>query len=178
MVTTLTKAAKKRGMTSKLFNKLGFVFCNLAASQAAYTCIIHSNRWLQENVDVNISAFFIETAIPCVPLRFARFHVSDLNKFNGSLVATSFDTALVVQQMTKCKRFFYIQDFEWTRNYFKYTKQDVDSIMMDESLVKIARCKDHHDLLLSQGIKMAKTWVEDFDIKKILEITNAKTNKG
>ncbi len=170
---SLVKIAKAVGYNEETgFSKLGFALSDLYAAQIPYLCIVQSNYWLRNNLGMNISIFYEDNSPPCLPLEFARFHIRDTVGFDGDLVSTSFKTALSTKLATRSNRYYYINDMEWLRGNFPFSKEEFQSIMLDDSIVKFTRCQDYLDLMTKQGLKINPTIVKDFDIDKILEIVH------
>ncbi len=174
----LIRTAKKVGYSEDTgFAKLGFVFSDLYASQMPYLCIFNSNRWLSNNLGLNISIFYEDNSPPCIKPEFARFHISSSVGFDGDLIATSFKTALSAKVSSRSRRYYYINDMEWLRGNFAHSKEEFKSIMLDDSIVKFTRCQDYLDTMTGQGINISPVVVPDFDIDRILEIVNVNKNK-
>lgn len=152
------------------FKQIGFILDSLAAAQIPYLLIKNANDFLDKRFDININIFFEDNFIPCLEPKFARFHIKDAFIFDGVLIATSLSTVLTIKNFTRSKRFFYINDLE---NLRKTTSQnDWDNILKDKDIVKFTRCEDYRNELVSQGYDIHPIIVENFDIEKILEVTN------
>jgi hypothetical protein len=164
---------EKTGFTvDKGFNQIAFVLDNLSAGQIPYCCIYNCNAWLYNNFGLNFSIFYTENSSPCVKPKFARFHVRDTVYFTGTLIATSLSTALAIKNATRAKRYFYVNDPEWLRSHKQITKEDFESIMFDDKIIKFCRSNDYKTQLEILGIKVLPNIVEDFNVSKILEIVN------
>jgi hypothetical protein len=152
--------------------KLGFVLDELAPGHLSYVCITECNNWLNKNVGTNISLFYEDITLTCVPVNFARFHVRDSCFFDSNLICTSFRNLISTEHASTAKRFYYINDLEWTRSWFRYTKDQVQKFLNDDSIIKFTRCQDYYDNLKSNGYNIHKKIVKDFDIQSIMEIIN------
>jgi hypothetical protein len=157
---------------SKSFTKIGFAFDNLGPSQSTYLSIVSSNKWLSKNFDTNISIFFQNQEMPCMPISFARFHIKDCVHFDGNLIASSFDTLQSISKATKSKLYYYIQDVEWERGWFKHSKDDIDNSLRNNSIIKLFRSQDLYDYINNDSFNLPRLIVEDYDINSILEIIN------
>jgi hypothetical protein len=170
----IIKEARRTGFDLETgFKKIGFVLKDVSAGQLPYTCIQSCNSWLDNNFGTNISLFCYDHTTSCVNTKFARFHVKEIDHFVGDLIATSIDSALLIKNNTRAKRYYYINDFDWTRPNFTLPIEYVDKIFNDNDIVKFCRSRDHRDRLIKEGYKILYTIVEDFDIKTILEITKS-----
>ncbi len=146
--------------------KVAFVLDNLAANQIAYSLIYNSNQFLEKNADVNISIFFVDNMLPCVLPKFARFNITELSSFDGTLIATSFKTALLVKNATRSKRYWYVSDMEWTKgNFTSFDK--LNDLFCDQSIVKISRSKD-----FVQNIPPIKDIqvIEDYNVEELTKL--------
>jgi hypothetical protein len=170
---TFLKQAKKNGFSlDDGFRMVGFVLDNLSASQIAHLCVENTNKWLESNFGTNFSVFYEENSMPCIQPCFARFHAKDAMAFYGHLIATSFSTAFSIKDATRSKRYYYINDLEWTRPWFRHNQDDIDKVLNNDEIVKFTRSNDHYKYLTDMGINVIPNIVEDFDINKILEIIN------
>lgn len=166
------KETKKSGYNLNTgFNKIGFVLKDLSAGQIPYICINECNKWLDNNFGTNLTIFCYDHAIPCVPMKFAKYHVKELDFFVGDLIATSIDSTLLINNNTRAKRYYYINDFDWTRPSCNLSKENISKVLYNNNIIKFCRCKDHRDKLKKDGINILDIIVEDFNIKTILEIT-------
>ncbi len=174
----LEKEYRKYGYTKEQgFLQLAFVLPNLSSSQASYLCINVCNNIVEKTAALNLSLFFCENSPPCVPIKIARFHLRDACIYTGHLIAIDQETLNAISNFTRAKRYFYIQDLTWLTDSRFYKKETMD-LMKDDSIIKIAKCKDHKDYLLNKGYNIHPIIVEDFDIDAILSIvTNKKDNK-
>jgi hypothetical protein len=154
------------------FKKVGFAIDSLAAGQISFTCVENTNKWLASNFGVNFSIFYEQNALPCVSPQFARFHIRDAIGFEGDLIATSYNTLKSIKGATRSKRYYYINDIEWWRPWFKDSINEIKALSQDDSIVKFCRSQDHRDRLLDMGFEVSPIIVEDFNIDKILEIIN------
>lgn len=167
----LLKQAKANGYTKENgFKQVGIVLNDLTGSQVAYLAIARSNKWLKDNLGANISVFYEDAGYPCITPEFARFNIRDTVFFTGDLICTSFKNVLATKNAACSKRYYYINDLEWTRSWFQFNKQQFEEVMLDDNIVKFTRCKDYYNLLTKNGIKVHPTIVQDFDIDQIMEV--------
>lgn len=152
------------------FQQLGFVVDDLGASQVSYLLIKNTNDFLEKRHDVNINLFFEDNFIPCLEPKFARFNTYDAFVFDGTLIATSLNTALTIKNFTRAKRFFYINDLEYLRK--NVDQNEWKDILCDNNIVKFTRCDDYRTYLILQGYNIHPIVVEDFNLDKILEVIN------
>jgi hypothetical protein len=155
-----------------MVNNIGFILDDIGACQSAYLCIKNSNKFLKENIDTCISIFYSENILPCMNPRFARYHISDCTNFEGHLIATSIQSALICKEVSKSKKYYYINDLEWIRPHFDKNKEELNSILYDNSVIKFTRCEDYKKELKNNGVNVNDKIVKDFDISTILEIIN------
>lgn len=147
-------------------NKLAFALTELGSGQIPYICISESNQFLNKKTDLDIVIFYEESAVPCVALDFARFHVRDSCYFKGNLICTSLSTIKSTEKAFCAKRFFYINDIiEQIKN-----KEEFDLVMKNKDIVKFTRCGDYYDYLTKLRYELSDIIVKDFDINTILQL--------
>lgn len=157
--------------------KLGFVIEDLSNGQIPYFCINNANVFLNQSIGIDISIFYENNAFPCVFPRFARYHVTEIVGFTGKLIGTSFKSMLSSLSGHRCDKFFYINELEWEKLNFPYSKEDFQRVMFNDKIVKFTRCKDYFERLTKCGVSVSPIIVEDFNIGKILEVINASSDK-
>lgn len=152
---------------------LAFVLEDLSASQTAYSLVYNTNKWLQDNIDVCISIFYMNNYMPCIQPRFARFHTADIATFDGTLIATSFKTAMQLKKATRASRYYYITDLEWLRQWFDFSADQ--TVMTSKDIGKVVRSPDFLNNQFLRDDKNIKV-IEDYDISKFVELANESTN--
>ncbi len=166
------KKCEKSGFSLKDgFTKIGFIFNDFTATQAAYTFITNTNHWLKENFGSSICAFYEENSYPCVPILFPRFGTSEISSFQGHIISTSFETTKTLLGANRAKKYYYIDDIEYIRPWFK-DKSLFDKILNDNNIIKLFRAEDHYNKFVEDGYKIQKRIVVDYDINTILKVIN------
>lgn len=152
------------------FKSVGVVLDNVGSSQLSYLAVTKCNEAVEKNPCNNIALFISSLSVPCVQVKVPRFYTKDATTFDGWLIAPSFEALVAVENCTRAKKCYYVNDIEWSRSWFKY-HDAVDRVMSDKSIIKVFRSKDHR-------LFVEKTWprlsdapvVNDFDILSFLEI--------
>jgi len=139
---------------------LGFVLEDLLPTQTAYCLTYNINRYLKSHPETDICMFLIDNVPPCIQPRFARYHLKDAFGFDGSLVATSLKTAESIKDFTRASRYYYITDL---KDVFQQGLENTQYIF---------RSKDYP---VNTGRDFPV--VEDYNIEKILELTNGRNSK-
>lgn len=158
-------------MQNKFYN-LGFAFDSIGRSQSALLCVANANKLLSQDYKISISAFYEQNDMPCVNMNFCRYYTSCAQSFPGDLFSCSFNVMQAVSMYSLPKHYYYIQDIEYERPWIQKTAKlsAFNSIMQDEGIVKIFRSEDHYKKFYSDGYKVDKLLVKDFDIQQLLEI--------
>lgn len=155
--------AKKGG-----FFQLGFIVDSLAPSQISYLMTQNANDIHKETPVVNVSCFFSNHQRPCMEYRFAIFNAVDITGFVGTLVATSFDTAKLLNNGFRSKKMWYINDISFLE---EQKKEDYDKILNDPEIVKFCRSRDHADKLIEIGFNIYPNIIQDFNIMQIIDLS-------
>ena len=100
---------------------------------------------------------------------------SEVWNFGGVLISTDINTTLTLK---KCfapkKKIFYVWDLEWMRNRMGQTKsfEVLIQAFSDEKIELVARSKDHAKAIENLSNRKVKNIVENFNIEKLMRITN------
>lgn len=146
--------------------RLGFVFKDLSARQEYVYFAQQSNELTKVCPSVSISCFFLENSSHIIPFKGAAFHVSDAWHNEGNLVATSFETLYSIKNCTNSNIILYLNDIEYERAWFKYTKENIKELLKIPSKI-IFRSKGHYDKLLSDNVLEP---VEDLYISNVIDL--------
>lgn len=149
--------------------RIGFCFEFLDASQGFYNCARNINKYISRNNDVDFSIWFEEITVPCLNANCGKFYLSDISQYIGNIIMPSAYCYKYAKFAPMSRLFYYIQDIEEERNYFKDHKLFYD-MMKDDSIVKFARSRDIKKRYLDMGFKISDDFVEDYDIDKIIKI--------
>lgn len=170
---SFSNQARRNGFSATNgFTQVGFVVPSIDANQVAFTCITNCNRWLVNNFGMSFSVFYDKEYAPCIDPLFPRFHLADALGFEGHLIATSMSAALNIKTATKSRRYYYIYDLEWLRRGYTFSKEQTESILANDEIIKFARAKDHVEEIKKAGCTKLHGVVEDFNIEQIMEIIN------
>ena len=152
--------------------KLGVLVKDLLLSQVNYQFITQANRFYspKHTGEIDIIAFYNSLSMHCAQLFFSCMNIKEAWSYDGTIIATSINTAkkLIAFPSSK-KKIFYVYDLEWItdNNYQKFA-----DIYQNKGLTLIARSESHAKILEQcWGTKITDV-VEDFNIRKIMSLTN------
>jgi hypothetical protein len=147
---------------------LAFVIEDLAANQLAYSLIYNANQWLESNLDGTVSIFYMDNLIPCILPKFPRYQATDIIPFDGTLVATSFKTANLIKKATRARRYYYLNDLEWKRNWTDCTIDKILDIVDNNDIGLIGRSESHISEIPipKKGFRI----IEDYDVTQFMEL--------
>ena len=152
-------------------NQIGFLIEDTSASQLSFNLVKNINNYIKDNDD-DFVVFFKNCTSNILTPNFALMSVNEIWSFKGSLFATTVSTALSMQKCFAPKnKMFYVWDLEWTRE----SGRDFEFIIQaftDENTKLIARSKEHAKAIENYCNRKVKHIVNDFNIEKIVRITN------
>ncbi len=152
--------------------KIGVALDSLGPTQLNYFLIANTNRLMAERCDVDLIAFYMTLARPCLPMNFASMQLVEAYGFDGTIIATSLLTADKILKFPGPKRkLFYVWDLEWLRINDK-SYSTLRSIYANQKLAIIARSQEHKRVLEEcWNINVAHV-VDDFNIEAICQLKN------
>ena len=152
-------------------NQIGFLIEDTSASQLSFNLVKNINNYIEDNGG-DFVVFFEDSTSNVLTPNFALMSVNEIWSFKGSLFATTVSTALSMQKCFAPKnKMFYVWDLEWTRE----NGRDFEFIIQaftDENTKLIARSKEHAKAIENYCNRKVKHIVNDFNIEKIVRITN------
>lgn len=94
-------------------NKIGLYFSDLINSQAIYEGISSANNMLDIR-KFDFYLFYNNIGLPPVEPLFGTFHIDAAHNFNGTIIATTVQDAILISKLASPKRkIFYAYDLEW-----------------------------------------------------------------
>jgi hypothetical protein len=151
--------------------QIGFIVEDLTSSQLSFNLIKNLNDFLEDS-DVDCVVFFENAGSPVVNPNFSIMSINEIWNFDGDLVATSMSTALRLSKtFSPNKKFYYVWDLEWLRRHGKTFEYNVQAFRQNNCQL-ISRSLEHSKAIENYCNKPVKYIVEDFNIKKIMEIIN------
>ena len=152
-------------------NQIGFLVEDTTSSQLSFNLIKNINSYIEDRND-DFVVFSENCTSAVLTPNFALMSMNEIWSFGGSLFATSVSTALSMQKCFAPKnKLFYVWDLEWTRENgkdFEFTVQ----AFIDKDTKLIARSKEHAKAIENYCNREVKYIVNDFNIEKIVRITN------
>lgn len=143
-------------------SRVGIILNNLTSSQIAYFAIKEANLY----TDLDISIFYENMALPFIDLKVPMMSVSELWSYNGTVIATSIDTAIMLNKIiSNINRVFYVNDIEWIRDKtnFLYNVQ-----AFDKDIKVFARSNEHAKIIEAYGNVRVVDILPIFNLKKIM----------
>lgn len=92
---------------------ISFAVSDLGASQLNSHLIPQINQKNDEGV--NVSVFYENLALPCLPTRFASSLMQDSYLYKGKVICTTLSTVRKCINLPTADTFFYVWDLEWLR---------------------------------------------------------------
>ena len=152
-------------------DKLGIAVSSFGASQLSYLIINNVNKYLQTEYKTDIIGFYENLTKYSLDPQFSCMQGVEMWGYTGNVIATNLSSAQDIIKIPSIKKkFFYVWDLEWVdiidKDYLKLRQ-----IYRHPKLKIITRCQDYADILNDMwGIKISSI-IEDFDIKKLMEIS-------
>ena len=154
-------------------DKLNILVPELGPSQKNYFLIRNLNAMKNVNVNVfveNLSRF-------CITPSFAVMNIAEAWGQPGTFIATNLSTASKLMTWPVAKRkLFYVWDLEFLRQnnriYDAYAP-----IYLHKEFELICRSEEHSKLITNALNKEPKYIIENFDLKKIMSITNGENQE-
>lgn len=99
---------------------IAILFDDLYKRDRNYFFMKALNEYVQTN---EACAFIVNVTTKVIPTDFAYSSISDLAHFNGTVVATSLETAdAAIKCAAKQKKIFYMWEMEWYNRDFPFTR--------------------------------------------------------
>jgi len=157
--------------------KLGFLVDNMGASQLGYYIGKNISDHLEQYPQSNLTCYYENFERQCAHTNFATMNIIEGWDQDGAMIATSENTARkLLNFIGTQEKFFYVWDLELFYELIagkKYIKTfDMTNIFFEESLTLICRNSLHAQLIENNFNRQVKYTVDNFDIKKIMEIVN------
>ncbi len=151
--------------------QIGFLVNDTSSSQMSFCLIKNINEYLDDTND-DFVLFFEDSSASILNPNFATMSFNEIWSFDGVLISTSISTTLsLIKSFSPVKKFFYVWDLEWMRRGHKDFEQSVQAFI-NPSVELIARSKDHAKAIENYCNRKVKHIVNDFNIEKIVRITN------
>jgi hypothetical protein len=149
--------------------RLGFLLANTGESQLAYHVVKNANDYVERHADLDVVAFFENTAKPWLIPTFALMNISEAYSFNGVAIATNLDTAARLSRFPgPSARFFYLWDLEWLRTDQGY--EAMRDVYRDPRLKLIARTQEYADLFERCWNRQVHAVVDRVNIEELLRV--------
>lgn len=150
--------------------KIAAVIDNLGPSQKSFYMIKEFNKAC-DDTKLCLSAFFVRSAIPVVPVMFSCKSISFLSGFHGTAISTTVTEAdALLKSSNNSRKIFYMWDAEWLispRNF-----HEISSVLLDNRLDIICRSDSHAKLLENFCNKKPIGIVDNWNMEQILGILN------
>ncbi|TXT66110.1 MAG: hypothetical protein BAJALOKI3v1_50110 [Promethearchaeota archaeon] len=152
---------------------IGFVVNHLGPNQTSYGVIKACNECLSKYNNISPSIYYVNQSIPCIKSIVPRYPSYEIRDHVGMIIATSVETALLIQQSYQPNRYkiFYIDDLHYLRNSLML-KSKYNDIMLDSDIVKICRSQDHAKELMQLGYSIHNKTIPYIKIESFLEMLN------
>lgn len=122
--------------------QIGVILPHLQNSQLAYLVLNQMNTIVAKG-DHECIAFYKDVSYPCVKTTFAHMNMTEINSFNGLLVATDLDSAeAMLKSPLPCDKALYVWDLEWLRRGMDNFARNV-GIYRDPRFTLISRSESH-----------------------------------
>lgn len=126
--------------------KLGFAVDNLGASERSYFLIKAINEAVELYPDLDVTVFYCSLTQSCIPLNTASMQMTEAYGYDGTIVATNFNTAEKVLLCPAPKRkLYYVYDLEWIRHPLDFSL--LSNVYQNSSLSLVTRCEDYKNVL-------------------------------
>ncbi len=149
--------------------KIASFLDDISISQNSY-CMIREFNKLSSN-NVSACCFYHNIAPVPINMNFALLNAYYLSHWNGSVFATTLQTAnTLIKTPGPSRKFLYLLDLEWLRHENDFHENM--KILRDPSLTLVARGLDHADAIENYCNIRPKYILQDWNAPKILEIIN------
>lgn len=151
---------------------INFLVNDLHASQLSYYLTRNVNEYIKSDPSLDFVVFFENLSKPVLVPNFALMQVAEAWGQPGVSIATSLTTASrLIHFPAPSKKFFYVWDLEWLRPTNKVYDLYA-GIYLHPELKLLARSEEHASLIKNSFNREVEAIVSDFDMNKILEVSN------
>lgn len=107
------KEAKRGGFDLDNGHKrVAFIVDSMLNDQNTYNIIIETNKFLADNFGTDVSIFYVNNAPSFMVPLFAIYSCRDIRGYQGSLIATSLETAEKLKNANTAKRYYFVNDLK------------------------------------------------------------------
>lgn len=146
---------------------IGILLSHLGPSQLSFYVCSQINQLANLKKEYDFSLFFDNLVPPCIQPNCAVFNGNEIWGYEGVLVATTMDHAILLSKaVNKAKNFFYVWDLEWLRrnkNNFMYNMQ----AFRHPDVELIARSNDHKKAIENYCNRPVKHVIPDINLEQI-----------
>ena len=172
----------KTGFFQKYFgsmNQIGIILQNIQSTQKMFFAFMKISHYNQSNYKNDIAIYVSGRRSKSGNRRCAIFSTTNLPNFSGNLIATEVSVLpyLANNYSQSKNKFFYIYDI-YDLIHYKQNSPDaflnIKSIIEKNNIKLFTRSEDYRRIILNYlGLSCLDTIVPDFQIEKIVEITES-----
>lgn len=145
--------------------KIASVVDSISMSQMTYDMIKSFNSMV--SVDCCVCCFYLNIAPIPVNTNFGLMNAYYISPWDDMLIATSLQTAKVIESVSIAKKFLYLYDLEWLR--YKSDYESNLSILKNKELQLLCRNEDHA-LAIKNYCGVKPEILQDWNPKQLREI--------
>lgn len=147
---------------------LGIMANNFSRSQLAFYAIHNGNK-LVKNPGYDYTCFYSNLSPLCIKPNFSMMQLVEAYSFQGTAVATDYDTLQKLINMPGPNRkFYYAFDLQWLRQQPRPQYESLMMLYRHPEIEVVARSKSHKDII-ENNFNLSNVKIsEDFDLSVFL----------